>query len=177
MVITNHKELAERIRLLREYGWKERYISEIPGFNTRLDELQAAVLRVKLRYLDQDNEKRRINAKVYHQLLKTNEDRIQLPMGRPEAIHVYHQYVVRLDQRDVLRSYLRDFGIGTLVHYPVPVHMQPAYRGRIKYVGTLPHTVHVAAKVLSLPMYPELSIEQIEQVTEAISSWVHKYVP
>jgi len=166
MVVTDDPALAEKARLLREYGWAERYVSHIRGWNSRLDELQAAVLRVKLKYLDADNAVRARLATTYNQLL-ADED-LRLPAERPESNHVYHQYVIRTKRRDELRAFLKERGIGTLVHYPVPVHLQPAYRGRLPGGDDLPETERVAREVLSLPMYPELAESDVKSVAEAI---------
>ncbi len=169
MVVTNEPQLAERARLLREYGWQQRYISEFPGLNSRLDELQAAILRVKLPYLDEDNQKRQALAKIYGKFLADTS--LSLPGCSEEVTHVYHQYVVRSSQRDRLQTYLRARGIGTLVHYPVPVHLQPAYQGRLRCVGSMANTERIAKGILSLPIYPELTPEEIGYVSEAIVSW------
>ena len=169
-VVTNDSELAERIRLLREYGWRERYISDLPGMNTRLDELQAAILRVKLRYLDQDNARRRYLARLYDSLLSATT--LILPKAHEDAHHVYHQYVVRSEHRDALRVFLKDNSVGTLIHYPLPVHLQPAYRGRTLIgAGGLEHTERLCREILSLPMDPQLSDEQAQLVGELILQW------
>ena len=169
MIVTDDPALAERAKFLREYGWRDRYISEFPGLNSRLDELQAAVLRVKLQYLEQENNQRRRLAHLYSEVLK--ETSLGLPLCRPDVSHVYHQYVVRSRHRDSLRAFLRERGIGTLIHYPVPVHLQPAYKGSIRFVGSLRHSEEAAAQVLSLPMYPELSPEQVQAVAQTIVAW------
>jgi dTDP-4-amino-4,6-dideoxygalactose transaminase len=169
MVVTDQPELAERLRLLREYGWAERYVSHIPGWNSRLDELQAAVLRVKLQYLDQENATRARIAAMYQAGL--SGCRLTLPASRPEATHVYHQYVVRTPHREALRHHLKDKGIAALVHYPVPVHLQPAYQGRLPGRNKLPETEQAASEVLSLPLYPGLREEQVQAVIEAIRSF------
>ncbi len=161
-IATNDRGIAERARLLREYGWKERYVSEIPGLNTRLDELQAAILRVKLRYLDAGNARRREIAAAYSAGLR-------LPIE--DAGHVYHQYVIRSRERDALRAGLAASGIGTLVHYPVPVHLQPAYAGLER--GALPETESAAREVVSLPMYPELEDVDVARVIGAYQSAGH----
>ena len=166
MVVTNNSALAERIRLLQQYGWRERYISDIPGGNSRLDELQAAVLRVKLRYLDKENMQRRILAQTYNTLLE--DAGLTLPQVRLGVTPVYHQYVVRLPQRDTLRTLLKQAGIGTLIHYPVPIHLQPAYRNRVPPIVPLPWTEQVARQVLSLPMFPQLSNDQVRHVSDCI---------
>lgn len=165
-VVTSSQEMAERARGAREYGWRERYISDFPGMNTRLDELQAAILRVKLRYLDEENAKRREIARNYDTRLSATG--LTLPESRTDLAHIYHQYVVRSGRRNELREFLKSRSIGTLIHYPVPVHLQPAYRGRFGDLGSLPHTEKAAAEILSLPMFPELSEAQIASVADAI---------
>jgi len=169
LVATNNPVLAERVRLLREYGWRDRYLSDFPGMNSRLDELQAAILLVRLQYLDSENEYRRRLAQIYNTLLA--DTGILLPEVRPNAIHAFHQYAIRLPKRDALRAYLKQAGIGTLVHYPVPIHLQPAYRGRLDGRGTLPVTERIATEILSLPMFPQLSSEQIHRVVKEIKVW------
>ncbi|MCI0391351.1 MAG: DegT/DnrJ/EryC1/StrS family aminotransferase [Acidobacteria bacterium] len=169
-VVTNDAEVAERVALLREYGWRERYVSDLPGFNSRLDELQAVVLRVKLKYLDEENAKRKEIARTYDELLAPTSLRLPERLGGVES--VYHQYVARCDDRDGLREHLRKQGVGTLVHYPVPVHLQPAYRNRVPvHRGALPVTEQAARQVLSLPMHPQLSNAQAERVCAAIGGW------
>ncbi|MGE0131436.1 MAG: DegT/DnrJ/EryC1/StrS family aminotransferase [Blastocatellales bacterium] len=169
-VVTNDLEVAERVRLLREYGWRERYVSDIAGFNSRLDELQAAILRVKLKYLDEENARRRQIALIYSERIKTPS--LRLPESFAEVEHVYHQYVVRCGERDSLRDYLREQGVGALIHYPVPIHLQPAYQNRaLVHRGVLPETELVARQVLSLPIHPHLSREQVERVYETINGW------
>ena len=169
-VVTNDPELAERVRLLREYGWRERYISELPGMNTRLDELQAAILRVKLPYLNQQNARRRELARIYDALL--SDTALILPQLQGDVEHVYHQYVVRGKHRDDLRAFLKANSIATLIHYPVPVHLQPAYQGRV-VIGSqeLQHTEQVCREILSLPMYPQMTDEQAQRVSELIARW------
>ena len=169
-VVTNDAEVAERVGLLREYGWRERYVSDQPGFNSRLDELQAAVLRVKLKYLDEENALRREIARIYDDRLAPASLRLPERPGGVES--VYHQYVARCDERDGLREHLREQGVGTLVHYPVPVHLQPAYRNRVPvHRGALPATEQAAREVLSLPMHAQLSDAQVERVCEVINRW------
>jgi dTDP-4-amino-4,6-dideoxygalactose transaminase len=172
MVVTSDPALAERVRLLRQYGWRERYVSDVPGANSRLDELQAAILLAKLPHLDADNACRRILARTYDTLLA--ETGISLPQTRPGATHVYHQYAIRLRQRDALRTFLRQAGIGTLVHYPVPVHLQPAYRDRLPRAAVLPRTEQVAREVLSLPIYPQLPDEQARFVSREIRRFLEE---
>ena len=167
--MTNDPTLAETMRALRQYGWRERrYVSEEAGWNGRMDELQAAVLRVKLRALDADNDKRRALAAVYEQRLDEICE-LRLPSRGGENRHaVYHQYVVRSASRDALADGLRAAGIGTLVHYPVPVHAQPAYAARRLARGGMGETEQAAREVLSLPMYPQLTVAGAEFVADAI---------
>ena len=165
-VVTNDSALAEKVRCLRQYGWKERYISSIKGMNSRLDELQAGILRVKLRHLDEWNDRRRERARCYRDFLLDTE--LVLPETPPNSEHVFHQFVVRHSRRDELRVYLKKRGIHTLVHYPVPVHLQPAYQNLRYREGSLPHTELAAREVLSLPMYPELSEPELGRVCQTI---------
>jgi dTDP-4-amino-4,6-dideoxygalactose transaminase len=169
-ITTSDPGLAERVRLLREYGWRERYISEIAGLNSRLDEIQAAILRVQLRHLDAGNDARRALAGLYDHLLPASP--VALPPRAPGRDHVYHQYVIRHPRRDALRTHLKAQGVGTLIHYPVPVHLQPAYAGRVRKAGSLDETERAASSVLSLPMYPELAPDLARRAAEAILSWI-----
>ena len=169
LVVTGDPELADKVRLLREYGWEERYVSKIPGVNSRLDEIQAAILRAKLTHLDQDNDSRRQIAGAYRSLLAASG--LILPDVTPEATHVYHQYVIRTENRESLRTHLRGRGIGTLIHYPVPVHQQPAYANRSEGNTPLPRTEEAARQILSLPMYPELPADQIQTIVREIVTW------
>jgi dTDP-4-amino-4,6-dideoxygalactose transaminase len=167
-VVTRDRGTAERIAALREYGWRERYVSESCGMNSRLDELQAAVLRVKLAHLDADNARRRAIAAAYDAGLQ--DCALQLPL--PDASHVYHQYVVRTPARAELSAHLAARGIGTLVHYPLPVHLQPAYRGRLPVgEGGLAASEQCAREVLSLPMFPQLKPAAVDAVIDALRSF------
>ncbi len=168
VVVTGSAELNTELRLLREYGWRERYVSAIPGENSRLDELQAAILRVKLAHLDAGNARRREIAARYDDLLENIPD-IARPEIRPEAESARHQYVIRCPRRDSLRAYLTAQGIGTIIHYPVPIHQQPAYA---KFaLGNLPETERAAREVLSLPLYPEIPSADIDRTTDAVRAW------
>ncbi len=172
-VVTNDPALADRLRLLREYGWREKYVSDFAGLNTRLDELQAAVLRVKLRYLDKENARRRALAHIYDAILSATP--VTAPSSWQRADHVYHQYVVQSDRRDALRSFLKANGVGTLIHYPVPVHMQPAYQGRVAPNGAaLSHTETICRLILSLPMHPQLTDAEAHEVGELIVRWTRQ---
>jgi dTDP-3-amino-3,4,6-trideoxy-alpha-D-glucose transaminase len=166
MVTTNDPELAERVRLLRQYGWRERYVSNVRGLNSRLDELQAAILRVKLRHLGEWNEGRRRLARLYDERLAGSG--VVTPHEPEDAVHVYHLYVVRHPRRDELRASLRGQGIGSLIHYPVPVHLQPAYRDLGYQAGDFPSTEAAAREVLSLPLYPKLREAEVTAVADAV---------
>jgi dTDP-4-amino-4,6-dideoxygalactose transaminase len=168
MVVTRDRALWERLRMLRQYGWDERRVSIIPGINSRLDEVQAAVLRVKLRYLEEENDRRRVLAKRYSDRLVGC--RVTVPFVPADARHVYHQYVVRTPRREELRRELARQGVSTAIHYPVPIHRQPAFHTRVPRQG-LPRTDAVAGEVLSLPMYPQLEMEVVEAVADAILDW------
>jgi dTDP-4-amino-4,6-dideoxygalactose transaminase len=167
LVATASEETAVRLRMLREYGWKQRFISEIAGVNSRLDELQAAFLRVRRPFLEAANQRRMAIAAAYDRGLA--DTGLGLPIQRSGTTHVYHQYVVRHPKRDDLQSRLRQAGIATNVHYPVPVHCQPAYLGRCS-VGAegLAVTEAAAREVLSLPIYPELDDESVAEVIGAV---------
>lgn len=160
-VVTNNARIAEQMRLLREYGWRERHISIQEGWNSRLDELQAAILRVKLRHLDAWNDRRRALASLYDTILAAAS--LPPPARRPDRHHVYHQYVIRVNNRDRVREALASAGISTGIHYPLPVHLQPAYRdlGINRPLGV---TERLSAEILSLPIYPHMAPAAAERV-------------
>ncbi|MBI5773344.1 MAG: DegT/DnrJ/EryC1/StrS family aminotransferase [Verrucomicrobia bacterium] len=164
-VVTNDAALADKVRLLREYGWQERYVSAVHGWNSRLDEIQAAILRVKLRQLDQWNAKRQKIADIYDRCLAGSA--VVQPVRAADRAHVFHQYVVCVKNRDQIRRALADAGIGTGIHYPVPVHRQPAYRALGKGVN-LPTTETRCAEILSLPMHPHLEPDTAELVAAGL---------
>lgn len=166
-VAVSDPALAARIAALRQYGWYKHYISEEVGVNSRLDELQAAILRVKLRYLDAQNSRRNRIAAAYNEVL-ADKSHIAHPAMRPDVGHVYHLYVVRTNERDQLQAYLREREIGSGIHYPVPVHLQPAYVNRIAH-GPLHETEAASRTILSLPLYPELTDAEVHTVCEALS--------
>lgn len=172
MVVTGDASLAEKVRLLQQYGWRQRYISDIPGGNSRLDELQAGILKVKLNYLESENSRRNELAMLYGTLLKGTT--LSLPTTGAGALHVCHQYVVRSSKRDILAMHLKEEGIGTIIHYPVPIHMQPAYVDRLTKVVPLSHTEQAAREVLSLPMFPQLTEEQVQHSCAAIVRFCQK---
>jgi dTDP-4-amino-4,6-dideoxygalactose transaminase len=165
LLTTNDPNLAARLRGLRQYGWLERNWSLEPGVNSRLDELQAAILRVKLSHLDEMNERRATIACAYGQVLQGS--RLITPAVRPQSAHAWHLYVVRSDRRDGIRDLLHSQGVGTAIHYPHPVHLQPAYAGRIATADSLATTECVAAEVLSLPLFPELDDSQLSRLVTA----------
>jgi dTDP-4-amino-4,6-dideoxygalactose transaminase len=170
MVITGNQELAERVRLLREYGWRTRVNSEIPGLNSRLDELQAAVLRVKLNHLEHWNGERRRKAALYTQGLEGTG--IVCPTERQPTHHVYHLYVIRTKKRDSLQAFLEGQGIGTLIHYPIPIHLQEAYKHLGYARGDLLLTEACSQEILSLPLFPELTESEIDTVVLAIRTFM-----
>ncbi len=172
IVVTDDAALAERVRLLRQYGWRRRYVSEISGGNSRLDELQAAILRVKLGFLKSENARRNELARLYDDLLK--DTGLILPKTHFGAKHVFHQYVVRSSRRDALAERLKQEGIGTIIHYPMPIHLQPAYSGRLQRVVALSQTEKAAQEVLSLPIFPQLTEEQVGHVCAAIVKFHRK---
>jgi len=169
MVVTGDAILAAKAREIREYGWRDRYISAVPGINTRLDPIQAAILRVKLPRLRADNARRQAIALRYDEVL--TELPIELPRRHAERTHVFHQYVVRAPVRDRLREHLRAVRIGTGVHYPAPVHLQPAYRKIAVSPSGLTETERCGGEILSLPMYPQLENAAIERVAAAMREY------
>jgi dTDP-4-amino-4,6-dideoxygalactose transaminase len=171
LVTTNSAELAARIRTLRNHGQSGKYLSTEPGWNSRLDEIQAAILRVKLRHLSNWQRARQANAAEYTRLLN------QIPGVRPPAVpegfeHVFHQYTIRIERRDALQQFLSERKIGSTVYYPHPLHLQPLYASLGHKPGDFPHAERAAQEVLSLPMYPELRKEQIARVVEAIAEFL-----
>jgi dTDP-4-amino-4,6-dideoxygalactose transaminase len=166
-VATSNKALAERIAALRQYGWHRHYISDEVGVNSRLDEVQAAILRVKLADLDRQNARRADIAAAYTEALRGGP--VQPPRQRDGATHVYHLYVTRSAQRDRFQALMKDSGIGTGIHYPVPVHLQPAYAGRIALSDAGCKETEIATReILSLPIYPELTNGDIATVVAAL---------
>lgn len=171
-VCTNNPEIAERLRLLRNYGQTRRYYHATKGFNSRLDELQAAVLRAKLLHLDSWNGRRRELAQEYDTQLQ------DLPVTLPKAAawgkHVFHLYVIRTSHRDQLCSFLAEHGIQTIIHYPVPVHLQEAYRDLNIPAGVLPEAEKAANEIVSLPFYPEIHDDEIERLASTIRKFYQK---
>lgn len=168
MVVTKSAELAARIRTLRNHGQTEKYVSAEPGWNSRLDEIQAAILRVKLRHLTVWQRARQTHAAEYTRLL-SNIPGVTPPVVPKAYDHVFHQYTIRVQNRDKLQHALSDRKIGSSVYYPVPLHLQPLYASLGHKAGDFPHAELAAKEVLSLPMFPELHREQIGRVVDAIS--------
>ena len=162
-VAMSDEALSGRVAALRQYGWRTHYISDDAGMNSRLDELQAAILRVKLAHLDAANARRQAIAAIYDAALEGSS--LRPPARRPDAGHVFHLYVIRVPDRDGVQAKLRAAGIGTGIHYPQPVHLQPAYRERVALGPSgCRETAAAATQVLSLPLYPELTDIEVEQV-------------
>lgn len=166
MVITDDQNLAGRLQSLRNHGSKVRYYHDEIGYNSRLDEMQAAVLNVKFRRIDAYNENRRKNAALYNNALAAPG--ILTPVESGDGKHVYHQYTIRLKDRDAVKKRLDDAKMSSMIYYPVPLHLQTAYKGLGMGPGSLPVSEQAAREVLSLPMYPELTEEQIRTVAEAV---------
>jgi dTDP-4-amino-4,6-dideoxygalactose transaminase len=165
-IVTNDEQLAKRVRLLRDHGSEKKYQHEIVGYNFRLEGIQAAVLNVKLKHLDRWNQSRRDHAAQYGELLRNSN--VVLPAEMPYARHVYHVYVVQSEMRNELLTSLSQARIQTGIHYPIPIHLQPAYASMGHQRGDFPEAERQCDRVLSLPMFPELTEEQIERVASAI---------
>jgi len=171
LMTTNRDDLAKKVKGLRTYGWvNNNYISEFPGRNSRLDELQAAILRVKLKHLDKCNDNRERIANHYRSEL-SKVIGLELPKVRSEVKHVYHQFVVQSNIRNELLHFLQAKGVLAGIHYPEPVHLQAAYKGKIKCHNDMSITEEVKSKILSLPIYPELETKALNKVTELIRSF------
>lgn len=170
-VCTNDKELANKLVLLRQHGELKRYYHDLIGDNCRMEGIQGAVLGVKIKYLDEWTEKRRKNAQIYDELLEKLD--IVLPYEANYARHVYHVYGIRAKKRDELRDFLSKNGISTGIHYPIPVHLQKAYSFMGLKEGSFPASEKVAKEILSLPMYPELSEEQMEYIADNIRKFLN----
>ncbi|GAB7389275.1 DegT/DnrJ/EryC1/StrS family aminotransferase [Bacillaceae bacterium] len=169
MIVTNSEEIAEKIRVLRVHGSKPKYYHHVLGFNSRLDEMQAAILNVKFPYLDEWNQLRKEKAAYYTQQLKEKlEDQVTTPFIAEGNEHVFHQYTIRVERRDALQHYLKEHGIATMVYYPTPLHLQPVFAELGYREGDLPETEKACREVLSLPMFPELKQEQQDYVIDKI---------
>ncbi len=166
-IVTDDEALADRCRMLRNYGSRQKYHFEETGMNSRLDELQAGMLRVKLRYLDELNAERRDIAARYLSGIRAGA--VTLPRVRPGVSPTWHQFVIHSPRRDQLRAYLLDKGIGTEIHYPIPPHLSEAYRGLGYHEGDFPVTERAAREVLSLPMFNGIRRDEVDRVIEAIN--------
>jgi dTDP-4-amino-4,6-dideoxygalactose transaminase len=166
-IITNDVNIYERLRCIRQYGWDKNRISQEPGVVSRLDELQAAILRVKLKYLDSDNQKRRNIAERYKNLL--TDWGIRFPKDRADCSHVYHLYVIRTSNRDVLKTKLFNIGIEAGIHYSHPVHLHPGYANKVVIARDgLAVTEKIINEILTMPIYPELDVEDLARRLEVI---------
>lgn len=168
-IVTDDKAFADKIRMMRNYGSRVKYYNEIEGINSRLDELQAALLRVKLSHLDELNDERRRLAKRYEEGIVNNK--LILPKTREKADSIYHQYVIRCEEREALQKFLEDFGIQTQIHYPIPPHLAECYE-RLGYKrGSYPVTERYADEVLSLPIYTGMTFEEQDYVISALNKF------
>jgi dTDP-4-amino-4,6-dideoxygalactose transaminase len=170
MVVTDHKRYERNLRLLRSYGEREKYQHILKGHNSRLDEIQAAMLRAKLKYLDQWNEERRKKAKLYTE--KLSPSGVVCPSEKKGARHVYHLYAIKTGKRESLQAFLKKRGIETLIHYPIPIPLQKAYRELGYRRRDLPLTNRWSRKILSLPFFPEIKEHEMEEVAEGIRSFI-----
>jgi dTDP-4-amino-4,6-dideoxygalactose transaminase len=173
MIVTNSNDLAKRLRTLRNHGQTEKYVSSEPGRNSRLDEIQAAILRVKLRHLPGWQRARQEHAATYSKLL-LGIPGIAPPLVPENYQHVFHQYTIRVERRDALQQALSSRNIGSAVYYASPLHLQPLYTSLGHKPGDFPHAEHAANEVISLPIYPELRSDQIARVAEAVAEFVTK---
>lgn len=175
LLTTNDSELAETLRILRTHGAKQKYYHDRLGINSRLDSLQAAILRVKFRYLDQWADARRANAKRYRELFRDaglgSSDHVQLPVESDGSVHVYNQFVIRARDRDRLKAWLAERGVGTEIYYPVPLHLQACFKDLGYKNGDFPESERAALEALAIPVYPELSANAQTYVVETISSF------
>ncbi len=169
-VTTSNSEYAKKVRMLRDWGQDRKYHHLLLGFNYRMEGLQGAILRVKLRHLESWTKRRRAVAQTYNRLLNSLD--IRLPVEMPWAEHVYHLYTIRSHDRDRLQKELLGEGVQTAIHYAEPAHLQPAYSNRVRAAGSLAHSEQAAREVLSLPMYPELSDAQVQLAGNAVAKFL-----
>lgn len=172
MIVTNNDVLAEQARVIRVHGSKPKYYHHVLGYNSRLDEMQAAILNVKFPHLEEWSNMRREHANTYTQLLKEElSNIIQTPVEKEGNHHVFHQYTLRVPKRDELQAYLKEQGISTMIYYPMPLHVQPVFKELGYKEGDLPETEKAAKEAISLPMYPELPREHQEYIVEKIKEF------
>ena len=170
-VTGNDETMLNKVRMLKNHGRREKYSHEIIGYNSRLDAIQAAVLRIKLNFLDKANSARQKAAKLYAERLKEVSDWLLLPQIGPDRTHVWHLYVVRCEGRDDLSEYLKSCNISTGIHYPKALHENPAFQPYMRISGSLDNAEEAARSILSLPMYPELNVDQIDYITDKIKAF------
>jgi dTDP-4-amino-4,6-dideoxygalactose transaminase len=178
IVTTNDSAIADHMRRLRNHGSPERYLHTEFGWNARMDAIQAAVLRVKLQHIEEWNQRRREHAETYGRLLESaglmsgaSSTPVRILHRSPDALHVFHQYVIRAQRRDELRKFLADRGIGSEIYYPIPLHLQPAFAYLGYKEGHLPEAERAAKDVLALPIFPELTVEEQRRVIGAIAEF------
>ena len=176
MITTNDRQLAERLRTLRVHGARKKYRYELLGINSRLDALQAAILRVKLKHLNHWTSNRRRNAQRYHELFVESDlaRQVTLPRSPTTSFHVYNQYSIRARRRDALQSYLREQGIPTEVYYPSPLHVEPAFAYLAYRTGDFPYAEAASREALSLPIYPEITLDQQRAVVAAVAHFYQR---
>jgi dTDP-4-amino-4,6-dideoxygalactose transaminase len=175
MIVTDNADIAEKSRVIRVHGSKPKYYHHVLGYNSRLDELQAAVLNVKFPHLDKWSDLRREKASTYTSLLKEKlGDLVVTPVEKEGNHHVFHQYTLRVENRDELQNYLKEQGVATMVYYPLPLHVQPVFADLGYKEGDLPETEKAAKEAISLPMFPELKTEQQEYVVAKIAEFYGK---
>jgi dTDP-4-amino-4,6-dideoxygalactose transaminase len=172
-ITTNDEKLAQKMRMIRDHGQAKKYFHDVEGYNGRLDSIQAGWLSVKLRHLAKWNESRRMLAHAYHKLLEDLKGAVVLPIEAPFTKGVYHLYVIRLQDREALQAHLAEMGIGTGIHYPIPLHLQKAYQHLGYKQGDFPVTEKVASEIVSLPMFPQLTAEQQKLVAESVAIFVN----
>jgi dTDP-4-amino-4,6-dideoxygalactose transaminase len=171
-ITTNDEAMAQRMKMIRDHGQAKKYYHDIEGYNGRLDSIQAGWLSIKLRHLAKWNESRRSLARRYHELLSEMKDAVVVPYEADWTKGVYHLYVVRVQDREALQAHLADAGIGTGVHYPIPLHLQKAYEHLGYKKGAFPLTERVASEIVSLPMFPQLTRDQQDEVACRVSEFV-----
>ena len=172
MVVTNDAQIAERVRMLRTHGWKKKYFPEMIGYNSRLDELQAAILRVKLRHIDDWNQQRRVLANQYSELLA--DASVGIPSEGPDARHVYHLYIVRVKDRERVQQELKEQGVPTAIYYPQPLHLAEPLRRLGYQSGDFPVSEQASDETLALPFFPEMTDEQMQGTVEVLKEVVGK---
>ena len=171
MIVTDNEKIAEKTMLLRDHGQREKYVHDIIGFNNRMEGIQGVILNAKLRHLDEWTDKRRNKAKIYNKLLSGI---VEIPFEKNDRKHVYHLYVTKVENRENLMSFLKEKGISTSLHYPIPIHLQNAFSYLNYEKGSFPITENAVNNILSLPIYPELGEEQIKYVCDKIKEFYNK---